>query len=66
MTYFFFLVNLALSLAHRCARQFAVGLMDADVYGPSVPKMMNLSGKPDVAKRTYIVFDSLVSFDLFA
>ena len=31
-------VNLAISLARR---GFSVGLLDADVYGPSVPKMFN-------------------------
>jgi len=37
-------VNLALSLA---AEGFAVGLLDADVYGPSIPMMLGLSGRPD-------------------
>ncbi len=36
--------NLALALAAEGAR---VGLLDADIYGPSQPKMMGLSGKPD-------------------
>ncbi|HEX2494128.1 MAG TPA: iron-sulfur cluster carrier protein ApbC [Steroidobacter sp.] len=33
--------NLALGLAHEGA---AVGLLDADIYGPSQPRMMGLSG----------------------
>ncbi|MEM1398689.1 MAG: iron-sulfur cluster carrier protein ApbC [Pseudomonadota bacterium] len=37
-------VNLALSLAARGA---TVGLLDADIYGPSIPRMMAVSGKPD-------------------
>ena len=37
-------VNLALALAADGAR---VGLLDADVYGPSVPTMLGLSGRPD-------------------
>lgn len=37
-------VNLALALA---AEGLAVGVLDADVYGPSVPMMLGLSGKPD-------------------
>lgn len=37
-------VNLALALAGDGAR---VGVLDADVYGPSVPMMLGLSGRPD-------------------
>lgn len=37
-------VNLAVAMARRGAR---VGLLDADIYGPSVPRMLGLSGKPD-------------------
>ena len=37
-------VNLALALA---AEGLAVGMLDADVYGPSIPTMLGLSGKPD-------------------
>ena len=29
-----------------------MGLLDADVYGPSIPRMMNLSGQPQLSKRT--------------
>jgi ATP-binding protein involved in chromosome partitioning len=36
-------VNLALAL---CAQGARVGLLDADIYGPSVPIMLGLSGKP--------------------
>ncbi len=28
-----------------------IGLLDADVYGPSIPKMLGLSGKPDTTKE---------------
>ena len=35
--------NLALALAAEGAR---VGLLDADIYGPSMPMMMGISGKP--------------------
>lgn len=41
-------VNLALSLSHKC--QLKVGLLDADVYGPSIPTMMKLHGKPEVSE----------------
>lgn len=36
-------VNLAVALAESGAR---VGLLDADVYGPSVPQMMGATGEP--------------------
>ncbi|XP_078418967.1 iron-sulfur cluster transfer protein NUBPL isoform X1 [Cetorhinus maximus] len=38
-------VNLALGLA---ANNLVVGLLDADVYGPSIPRMMNLRGNPEL------------------
>nr|WP_238394557.1 iron-sulfur cluster carrier protein ApbC [Pseudoxanthomonas wuyuanensis] len=37
-------VNLALALQLEGAR---VGVLDADVYGPSIPAMLGLSGKPE-------------------
>eukprot|EP00891_Asterochloris_glomerata_P007784 jgi/Astpho2/7784/e_gw1.00117.155.1_t len=37
-------VNIAVALAQH--NRQSVGLMDADVYGPSIPRMMHLSGKP--------------------
>ena len=39
-------VNLALALASEGA---TVGLLDADIYGPSQPRMMGLSGQPESA-----------------
>lgn len=39
-------VNLAVALARKC--QLKVGLLDADVYGPSIPTMMNINTKPEV------------------
>jgi len=40
--------NLALALA---AQGLKVGLLDADIYGPSVPKLFGLSGKPKVIEE---------------
>ena len=39
-------VNLALALAAEGAR---VGVLDADIYGPSIPMMMGITGKPESA-----------------
>lgn len=41
-------VNLAVALAKDGAQ---VGLVDADVYGPSIPLMMGLTGRPQVKNQ---------------
>ncbi|XP_010039024.2 iron-sulfur protein NUBPL [Eucalyptus grandis] len=41
-------VNLAVALANVC--QLKVGLLDADIYGPSIPTMMHIHEKPDVTE----------------
>ncbi len=46
-----FSVNLACALAQQLAaagRPGRVGLMDCDIYGPSVPLMMGIQGRPEV------------------
>ena len=43
--------NLAVALA---ARGLKVGLLDADVYGPSQPRMLGVSGRPSAAGDTIL------------
>ena len=38
-------INLAVALTAQGAR---VGLLDADIYGPSIPHMLGLSGRPEI------------------
>ncbi|XP_030415181.1 iron-sulfur protein NUBPL isoform X1 [Gopherus evgoodei] len=46
-------VNIALALAAHDSTK-AVGLLDADVYGPSIPKMMNLKGNPELSPKNFM------------
>ena len=46
-------VNIAVALAGKqndTGQALKVGLLDADVYGPSVPQLMNLHGRPETGK----------------
>lgn len=44
--------NLALALAHK---NLKVGLLDADLYGPSIPRMMGaLNQKPEISSKNKI------------
>jgi ATP-binding protein involved in chromosome partitioning len=44
-------VNLALALAADGAR---VGVLDADIYGPSIPRMMGVSGQPATSGKRIV------------
>ena len=52
-------VNLATSLSKK---NYNIGLLDADIYGPSIPKMLGIQGKPAVSKSKKIL--PYVSFGL--
>ena len=44
--------TLAASLAFGLARSGSqVGLMDADVYGPSIPHLLGLDGRPEIVEK---------------
>ncbi|GJL92529.1 Mrp/NBP35 family ATP-binding protein [Hyphococcus sp.] len=47
--------NLAVALA---ARGLKVGLLDADVYGPSLPTLFGISGRPKMAGSKIVPFES--------
>lgn len=41
--------TVAVNLAHALTQSgLRVGLLDADIYGPSIPRMMALSGQPEI------------------
>jgi ATP-binding protein involved in chromosome partitioning len=60
-------VNLAVALGQSGAR---VGLLDADIYGPSVPRMTGASERPQVVNKKLVPFQahgiSLMSMGLLA
>lgn len=50
-------VNIAIALATSLSLR--VGLLDADIHGPSIGKMMNLRGKPEISETG----ESLISLN---
>jgi len=48
-------VNLAVALANRGAR---VGLMDADIYGPNIPRMMGVNEPPMVINERIVPLEA--------
>jgi len=48
-------VNLAVSLARQGHR---TGLLDADIYGPSLPRMLGLNRKPEVRREKMIPLEA--------
>lgn len=58
-------VNLAVALANSW--KLNVGLLDADIYGPSIPTMMNLHQKPDVSEgiTPFLLYFSVLWVHIF-
>eukprot|EP00002_Diphylleia_rotans_P005366 TRINITY_DN14498_c0_g1_i1.p1 TRINITY_DN14498_c0_g1~~TRINITY_DN14498_c0_g1_i1.p1 ORF type:complete len:312 (+),score=59.64 TRINITY_DN14498_c0_g1_i1:45-980(+) len=54
-------VNLALGLAR--IPNLRIGLLDADIYGPSIPKMMNLNAEPYLDPDTKMM-EPLVNYGI--
>ncbi len=54
-------VNLALALSEQGAN---VGMLDADIYGPSQPRMLGISGQPDSADGKTL--EPMISYGLQA
>ena len=47
-----FAVNIAVALNKL---DYRVGILDADIYGPSIPRMMSISAKPEINKNKKLI-----------
>lgn len=51
-SYFSYTVNLALALARRGIR---TGILDTDIFGPSIPTLLNLHGEPRLDSNNCLI-----------
>ena len=58
-------VNLAAALANRKGKHLKIGLMDADIYGPSIPRMVGLSTLKPVSNESSFLFFILIIFLIY-
>ena len=49
-------IALNLALTFQCLKM-KVGLLDADIYGPSLPKLLNKNVKPEIENRSFLPID---------
>ena len=48
-------VSINLSVAISKLKKCSVGLLDADIYGPSIPKMLGIKEKPIMSSNKKII-----------
>lgn len=50
--------TIAVSLANKYKQEgYNVGIVDADIYGPSIPAMFGINGKPEIIGKSFIPID---------